>query len=335
MVSQASVSSSFVVIVLTLAVWDHPRAHHAVSPAFDQGSFEETEGVVSTIRWRNPHIRLTIDSDSGEWVLEGDSANAAARQGFTQDSIRVGDRIRVGGWPSRHRSRELFLTNVLMPNGEETVLTDLPLPLRWTEERSESPASPQDDGLGRSIFRVWSLGNSGELFSPRAPFVYTPAAQASRAAWNPLTDMLALRCIAPGMPNAIMNPYPIEFIDEGDQIRLRIEEWEATRVIDMASGEVPESATSSPLGYSVGHWEDDTFVVQTGRIDFPYLDDAGTPMSAGVQMLERFTVSEDGSRLDYELTVTDPENLVEPAIWDSAWSWVPGTEIRPFECEPE
>jgi hypothetical protein len=24
---------------------------------------------------------------------------------------------------------------------------------------------------------------------------------------------------------------------------------------------------------------------------------------------------------------------VKPAVWDAHWSWVPGTVIRPFECE--
>jgi hypothetical protein len=41
-------------------------------------------------------------------------------------------------------------------------------------------------------------------------------------------------------------------------------------------------------------------------------------MSNEVEMIERFTVSEDGSELDYDITVTDPRNLVEPAVWDSA-----------------
>ena len=71
-------------------------------------------------------------------------------------------------------------------------------------------------------------------------------------------------------------------------------------------------------------------VVRTARVDFPYLDDEGTPMSDEAEMIERFTVSEDGDELAYEITMTDPPNLVEPAIWDAAWRWMPGTEIRPM-----
>ena len=61
--------------------------------------------------------------------------------------------------------------------------------------------------------------------------------------------------------------------------------------------------------------------------------DEGTPMGAQARVVERYTVNQDGSRLDYTVSVTDPPNLVKPAVWDAHWSRVPGTVIRPFECE--
>ena len=48
---------------------------------------------------------------------------------------------------------------------------------------------------------------------------------------------------------------------------------------------------------------------------------------------ERFTVSKDGNRLDYEISVTDPVNLVGTVAWDAAWHWIPGAKILPYECE--
>lgn len=311
-------------------------AHHSVAP-YDRGSFQELEGVISGINWRNPHVRLTLSvtDDSGqtaEWQLEGDSANAAARKGFTRDSVRIGDRVKVGGWPSTLGRRELFVINILDPNGVETVLTDLDYPLRWTGGSGGPQAVAADAELGRSIFRVWA---PGALYRARAPFAYTAVAQAARAEWDPLTDMLALKCIPPGMPNANLNPYPIEFIDEGNRIRLEIEEWEATRSIDMVAAEIPVDAPASLLGYSIGRWEDDTLVIETARIDFDYLDDEGTPMSDEAHVVERYTVNQDGSRLDYTISVTDALSLVEPAVWDAHWTWVPGTVIRPYECELE
>jgi hypothetical protein len=306
--------------------------HHSISP-FDRESIQELEGTVSSVQWINPHIRLTIRVGDEEWEVEGDSPNAAERQGLTRESMQVGDEVRLAGWPSTLGRREVFLTNILI-DGAETVVMDLNLPLVFTQSEEAPFVDPAEADPDRGIFRVWS--SSGELYQLRSPYVLTPAAEAARADWEPYTDQLALRCVAPGMPNAILNPYPIEIIDRGDQILIRIEEWEAVRTVDMVSETIPEDASGSLLGYSVGRWEDDrTLVVETGRVDFPYLDDAGTPMSNDARMIERFSLSQDGNELDYEIAVTDSENLVEPVVWVAAWTWIPGTIIRPFECEVE
>ncbi len=304
--------------------------HHSISP-FDRESIQELEGTVSSVQWINPHIRLTIRVGDEEWEVEGDSPNAAERQGLTRESMQVGDEVRRAGWPSTLGRREVFLTNILI-DGAETVVMDLNLPLVFTQSEEAPFVDPAEADPDRGIFRVWS--SSGELYQLRSPYVLTPAAEAARADWEPYTDQLALRCVAPGMPNAILNPYPIEIIDRGDQILIRIEEWEAVRTVDMVSETIPEDASGSLLGYSVGRWEDDrTLVVETGRVDFPYLDDAGTPMSNDARMIERFSLSQDGNELDYEIAVTDSENLVEPVVWVAAWTWIPGTIIRPYECE--
>jgi hypothetical protein len=310
-------------------------AHHSVSP-YDRSGNQEVEGEITSITWRNPHIFLTLDvtDDSGqtvEWLIEGDSANAAARRGYTRDTLSVGDTIRVAGWPSTRGQREIFLINILH-DGVETVLGALDAPLRWADSSDSLHPAVAGEELGRSIFRVWAPGG---LYSPRAEIRYTPAAQAARAQWDPLTDMLALRCIPPGMPNANMNPYPIGFTDEGDRIRLDIEEWEATRYIDMVSDEMPENPPASRLGYSIGRWIGDTLVIETQHVDFEYLDDEGTPMSSEARIVEQYTVNDDGSRLDYTVAVTDPVNLIGPAVWDAHWTYDPGTIIRPFECEAE
>jgi hypothetical protein len=304
--------------------------HHSISP-FDRESIQELEGTVSSVQWINPHIRLTIRVGDEEWEVEGDSPNAAERQGLTRESMQVGDEVRLAGWPSTLGRREVFLTNILI-DGAETVVMDLNLPLVFTQSEEASFVDPAEADPERGIFRVWS--SSGELYQLRSPYVLTSAAEAARVNWDPYTDQLSLRCVAPGMPNAILNPYPIEIIDRGDQILIRIEEWEAVRTVDMVLETIPEGVSDSLLGYSVGRWEDDrTLVVETGRVDFPYLDDAGTPMSNDVRMIERFSLSQDGNDLAYEISVTDSENLVEPVVWVAAWTWIPGTIIRPYECE--
>ena len=94
------------------------------------------------------------------------------------------------------------------------------------------------------------------------------------------------------------------------------------------------AATLEPshLGVSTGRWEGNTLIVDTTDVAFPLLDAEGTPMSENASIVERFTLSENEAELAYEVIVTDPENLVEPAIWENTWVYDPDVEVRPFEC---
>ena len=45
------------------------------------------------------------------------------------------------------------------------------------------------------------------------------------------------------------------------------------------------------------------------------------------------TLSENGTKLDWTATVTDPETFTEPIIMpEFHWDWIPGQEIKPYNC---
>ena len=48
-----------------------------------------------------------------------------------------------------------------------------------------------------------------------------------------------------------------------------------------------------------------------------------------------FTPSEDGTRLQYALTITDPATFTEPVTLRKYWTWRPDAQVRPFECNAE
>ncbi len=316
-------------IIVSIAILGLPlaaAAHHSTRAIFDRDQSTEVVGTVTSVFWRNPHIGLTILADNEaadpvEWEIEGGTYNDLLRGGFDPASVVVGDRVRVVGAPSRRGLNEMYLDRVLAPTGEEIMHSGV--------VRTDAGAAPgsDDESAPTGIFRVWV--NGGPIHRLREPLSLTPAAAA--AAWDPFTDDPSHRCQPPGMPNAVLNPYPIEFVDQGEQVLLRIEEWDGVRTIHMTAG-TAEEPQPTPLGYSAGRWEGDTLVVETTNIDYPLLDDSGTPMSPAVHVVERFTLSENDTRLALELTVTDPPNLVEPAVWVAAWAWEPGVTVRPFEC---
>ena len=62
-----------------------------------------------------------------------------------------------------------------------------------------------------------------------------------------------MECISPGMPAIMGNPYPMEFTQVGDNIEIRFEEWDASRVIHMGGNVAdPDTMPLSKMGYSVG-----------------------------------------------------------------------------------
>jgi hypothetical protein len=70
-------------------------------------------------------------------------------------------------------------------------------------------------------------------------------------------------------------------------------------------------------------------------IDWRYFDDDGTPQSAEMEVVERFSLSDDETRLDYEVVMTDPQTLTEQAARYGHWVWVPGEELQACNCTLE
>ena len=134
------------------------------------------------------------------------------------------------------------------------------------------------------------------------------------------------------MPRPMFNPHPFEFIDKGGYYTLLGEEFDIVRTIHMSDAEDPQDQPPTRLGYSVGRWEDSALVVVTTRINWLYFDGIGTPQSEAVELLERLTLSEDQSRLDYHLTITDPATFTGPATLETYWLAL-GEAIEPYECQ--
>ena len=134
------------------------------------------------------------------------------------------------------------------------------------------------------------------------------------------------------MPNIMEQPNPMEFVDQGEEILLRMEEYDTVRVISMRPTSADAPLPPSILGRSVGRWDGATLVVETDRISWSYFNQRGLRQSEAIELVEHFTPSEDGARLDYELTVTDSALFTEPAVLTKSWVWVPGDEVLPFEC---
>ncbi len=305
------------------------KAHHASAPFYDNNREVEVEGEITEVLWQNPHIRFTLLDDQGRrWDIETTSVSVLSRWGLDEGVVETGSRVRLAGRPGRLSETAMWVSNMLLPTGQEVLLSSRP---RWTDNtigedlRGEVAADPE---LG--LFRVWS--SAGRLWNNDYPL--TEFAQTARAAWDPIADEPTANCAPKGMAFIMENPYPMEFVDEGDRILLRIEEYDLVRTIHMTTEGAAMEPEHSLLGHSVGRWEGDTLVVETTRIDYPHFDKTGIPQTQAVHNLERFTVNGEGSRLDYAVTVTDPAIFTEPVEMTKAWVYRPGETINPYDCRP-
>ena len=187
---------------------------------------------------------------------------------------------------------------------------------------------------GDGILRVWSRDVGPWYFRTPSEYPVTAEAAAVAADWNDLEDNPILRCEPPGMPPLMGNPYPMEFVDRGNIIELRFEEFDAVREIHL-DGDVPAGHRASPMGYSTGSWEDDALVVSTTRINWPFFNRFGISQTEAVEVRERFELADGDATLLYELTVTDPGTLTEPYVWNGRWIWRPGEVVDRYDCTLE
>ena len=324
-------------------------AHHSRAE-YDQDTWVEFEATVTQVQWRNPHLRFTVEREvDGEievWNLEGQDANNVTRRGVPRNAIQPGMVVRLAGWPSSRQEQHLAVNNFLLPDGLEVIVRQNVQP-RWSERYVGGGQWVVDESLEASdgsagIYQVWSRrfrGARGDLSALEDPPL-TDAGRIGRDSYDPNVDDPSLeQCVARGMPDAMSaagSLHPFEFVQDGEDILMRLEAFDNVRRIHMDSAASAEEQPFTPLGYSTGRWEGETLVVTTTRIDWPtsrYFSPR-IPQSREVELVERFTLLEDATQLAYDVAITDPVNLTEPVSVERyiVWGTRPGIEVFPYEC---
>src|ERR1022692_438394 len=77
-------------------------AHHSFAAEYDNTKPIALTGTVTKVEWMNPHARFYLDvkDDKGtvtNWEFELGSPNGLMRQGWTRNSMKLGDSISVSG----------------------------------------------------------------------------------------------------------------------------------------------------------------------------------------------------------------------------------------------
>jgi len=169
----------------------------------------------------------------------------------------------------------------------------------------------------------------------RDKYVLPKLTEAARKTYplDPADDPSFLHCEPYGFARQFIARHQLQIRQVGkDRIEMRYGEWDARRTIYM-DGRKRANEPLSRLGYSVGHWEGDTLVIETSSLRGD-ITPWQTMHSDQLHVVERYTRSKDGKTLTVAATMEDPGSLQEPVVIKHIWAWAPDQVIAAYDqCE--
>ena len=143
----------------------------------------------------------------------------------------------------------------------------------------------------------------------------------------------SLRCVPESVPKSLILPNPFEIVQIPGRVFMFFEEFHLWRTIWTDGRPLPKDPDPSYLGYSIGKWEGDTFVVDTiGFNDIPWVDSYGNPRSEQMHLTERYRRL-DHDTLEMQIIMDDPKAYTR--TWISPprlFKFEPGWELAEVFC---
>jgi hypothetical protein len=107
---------------VVVAVAPTVSAHHSFAAEFDADKPVTLTGTVTKLEWANPHIWVYLDvkDDRGSlqsWQCEGGPPNTLTRNGWSVNSLKVGDRLTIDGLLAKDGSKTCNARLVKLPDG--------------------------------------------------------------------------------------------------------------------------------------------------------------------------------------------------------------------------
>ena len=94
-------------------------AHHSIAGMYDAAQNTTLEGVVAAFQFINPHPVLLVTVQRGgsaeQWQMEMDNRRELTEIGFTETTLKQGDRVVIHGSPARREVRKLYIRRLDRP----------------------------------------------------------------------------------------------------------------------------------------------------------------------------------------------------------------------------
>jgi hypothetical protein len=306
-----------------------------------------------------------------EWAVEGRAPGVLGRAGWDRNVLEPGETVTVYASPSKDGSPVGIIARVTKADGTilgnqpgsraDAIAAALAATAPTTAPAAASGSRPDFSGVyypfqpgagaappqaARSNAppppptRSAPTGDGSQGRGPNAPKL-TPEylekwneIAASRISGSYETDNIA-NCLPPGMPAMMAMAYGMEIMQNDQRITFFSEHQDALRRVYLDGRRPSEQVLNDPTyaGYSTGHWEGDTLVVETVAITTKSYIDGSSPHSDQMTVHERIRFIEPGI-LEDRITVYDPVALEEP--WEVVRTYrraeYPDDELREFAC---
>jgi hypothetical protein len=211
---------------------------------------------------------------------------------------------------------------------------------------SATAAEPQT--AARDFSGVWLPDGKHSERLPRQ-WPLTPAAQAAADAYqalhgpiDPTVDDANASCIPEPFPYAmrLIAQYPFEIVMTARQVTLLFEIYGGVRRIHLDGRRPPPELLPTTMGFSTGHWDGDTLVVETSHVK---TEGAGPftgspPRSSARRFIERISLGKDTNgkkQLRDEITIHDPTVLSKPVQLTMLYKWSPDIEVGEYLCQQD
>jgi hypothetical protein len=193
------------------------------------------------------------------------------------------------------------------------------------------PPPPSDDTPPLATF--FNIGANMKGGVPLQP--WAAEVLAKRRADND-KDNPDAHCLPMGLMQFHEHPQPRKIIQTPKEVVIIYEANHGLRQIYLDGRTLPGNDPDPWwFGYSIGHWDGDTLVVETtGYRDDVWLDVWGTPMTSAGKTIERFRRPNFGS-MQIDVTIDDPKAYTKPFTVRVNHRLAPDTEMIEFICQDQ